>query len=421
MAGTLGHFISGVASGLQPGFNMGQMKWQQNEKKKLEKKQEEILQSATVFNEMVAKAGEDGFYSDDEKMKINTSYMALGYETKERVDGTYKAIQAMDKQTIEANNKWFDYVTETTKDMKSAEAQVIFDTVRPFISGEKGLQTYAARENIIKKKSEVAKGEKPWERISSLPSEYRVPYLEQEGIDIPEPTPGQPTASDAKLNFAISSYNAGKISFDELSKYMGTYIAPEKISAKREEIELAKQYGATDEEIKKKLLGVTTDVEGTPAPTSTENVRSDILQAPTLSDAQRMYKNYDDKYDVTALGIPDVDKFWSDERVKRLGSLKTSIESLLVDRGDKGRWLKPGTVTSAEIGMEIEGDEQEASIAYRDLRIEYMRFRDMLEKMGVDVSQYPKLKPLSEIEKVGGWEGALGIGVGKGDYKSIYY
>jgi len=244
-----------------------------------------------------------------------------------------------------------------------------------------------------------------------------------------EPPTTELSVADKKYNWAIDNYKEGKISFEQLSKFMGTDISdPEKRNTIQQRLDEMVRLGATPEEQKNYLLGKTTGEEGTPAPTSTENIRDDILQAPTLNDAHRIYKNFDDKYDIKALGIPDVDKFWSDERVRRLDSLKTSIENLLVDRGDKGRWLKPGTVTSAEVGMEIEGDEQEVAIAYRDLRDEYMRFRDMLEKMGVDVSQYPKLKPLSEIEKVGGWEGAVGwgvkgvgFGIKKGDYKSIYY
>ena len=138
MAGYGGYFLQGLSSGLQSGFNMGQMKWQQNQKKKLEKKQEELNQASTVFNQMVSQMGDDGAYSEDDMMKINTAYMALGYDVKERVDGTYKAIQAMDKKTIEDNNQWLDFVIETTSGMTSADAQGIFDTVKPFVTGEKG-------------------------------------------------------------------------------------------------------------------------------------------------------------------------------------------------------------------------------------------------------------------------------------------
>ena len=87
-----GYFLQGLSKGIQSGFDMGQMKWQMNEKKRLQKKQEEMIEAAGVFNNMVAQRGEDGSYSDDDMMKITTSYMALSYDVKGRVDGTYKAI-----------------------------------------------------------------------------------------------------------------------------------------------------------------------------------------------------------------------------------------------------------------------------------------------------------------------------------------
>jgi len=108
MAGYGGYFLQGLASGLQTGFNLGQLKWQQNEKKKLQKKQEELLEQASVFNSQVAKLGEDGYYSDDDIWKINTTYMALGYEVKDLVQDTYQAIQTMNKERVENNYKVLD-------------------------------------------------------------------------------------------------------------------------------------------------------------------------------------------------------------------------------------------------------------------------------------------------------------------------
>ena len=412
MAKTFGYGIQAFAGGFQTGLGLGmenkKIKMLQEEQKRAEKLAKEKEENATNWLN-TNKDSLMNFHTQSQDVRNMLILESINYK-KEWTDYLRDVEDFLQSGDLEGLKNLNNMEEERIK----AERDMLGIGVRP----EKAFIGKYYSEADMEYVKKLQMGKLPIKPIGTKMYEEEFGKLPTE----------QPTASDAKLNFAISSYNAGKISFDELSKYMGTYIAPEKISAKREEIELAKQYGATDEEIKKKLLGITTDVEGTPAPTSTENVRSDILQAPTLNDARRIYKNYDDKYDVTALGIPDVDKFWSDERVKRLGSLKQSIESLLVDRGDKGRWLKPGTVTSAEIGMEIEDDEQEASIVYRDLRIEYMRFRDMLEKMGVDVTEFPKLKPLSEIEKVGGWEGALGIGVKgvgwgikKGDYKSIYF
>jgi len=228
MAGNLGYFLGGMASGLKSGFNMGQMKWQQNEKKKLQKKQDEMLEASSVFNNMVAQLGEDGSYSDDDMMKINTSYMALGYDVKDKVDGTYKAIQAMDKKTIDANYQWFDLVLDSTNGMKSGDAQGIFDTIRPFVSGEKGLQMYEALESITKKKADIAPPPEIFTSAEAVRGKYPeagVRYTDKGYV----PTLGEPEAPPTEIDLMAENkkkldyaYNTGNASyFNQTAKSMG--------------------------------------------------------------------------------------------------------------------------------------------------------------------------------------------------------
>jgi len=163
-----------------------------------------------------------------------------------------------------------------------------------------------------------------------------------------------------------------------------------------------------------------TEKTTTPAPTSTENIREDILGADTFADAQRIYKNYADKYDETALGITDVKQEWASGQITYLNKIKKSIENLLVDRGDKGKWLNNQPVTEGMVGLKFDG-EQPASEVYETLYKSYIEYLEKLKKLGIDISQFPELLPLSEIEKVSGTEGFFAIhGVKKGDYKSIY-
>ncbi len=117
-----------------------------------------------------------------------------------------------------------------------------------------------AIDNIGKKKEQSTAIEQGIDVMGKLPEEYRMAYGEQAGV-VPaglQATPKEPTALSAKDNWAIENYKTGKINFDQLSKYMGTYITPEGSSgksAKEKEVELAKQYGATNEEIKNVLIG----------------------------------------------------------------------------------------------------------------------------------------------------------------------
>ena len=400
MANYLGYGLKAAVSGFQTGFNMAQqkqeMEWKKAQMKKLEEKEKKISEGAALYSNLVKQVYADNVASEDELMKLNTAFLAAGYEVQAVIKDTHNAIQSMNKNQVEQDFALLELYAGMTDGFDPRDTQGAFDTIKASVKSEKGTNMFDAYSSLEKKRYEIAEEEKPWERVGKVPSEYKVPYLEQQGIDIPEAevAPEAPTASDAKLNFAISSYNAGKISFDELSKYMGTYIAPEKMSAKREEIELAKQYGATDEEIKNKLLGTSVDKTLTPTPSSVENIREDIKNAPTLEDAKRMEKNHIEKYGDTT-GIPNVDKFWSDERVRRLTSIKQGIDKLL----DEKKRLKKGTITSADVGFEIEDDVQKVEAVYQQLREEYMKYRKMLEKMGVDVSQYPELMSYEEYIK----------------------
>ena len=227
------------------------------------------------------------------------------------------------------------------------------------------------------------------------------------------------TPLSAKDNWAIDAYKSGQINFDQLSKYMGTYIEPEKATELQKKIAEAKQYGATNEEIKNMLVGKSTELTP-PAVSTTENTREAILDADTFEDAERIYKNHIAKYGETDLGITDLKQEWGSGQISYLNKVKQSIENLLVDRGDKGQWLNNELVTEEMVGIEFEG-EQPASAIYEILYKSYIEYLEKLRKLGIDVSQFPELLPLSEIERVGGTEGFFAIkGVKKGDYKSIY-
>jgi hypothetical protein len=121
------------------------------------------------------------------------------------------------------------------------------------------------RESIDDIKANGAKTEAMDQKLGilkDLPTEYKAPYAKEQGLINPElqPTPTTSKSSElsAKDNWAIEQYKIGKISFDQLSKYMGTYIAPEnpeKATALENDIKAMKEYGASNEEIKNHLIG----------------------------------------------------------------------------------------------------------------------------------------------------------------------
>lgn len=267
MAGYLGHALKAGVEGFQTGMNIAQkkteMEWQKKQQKKLEEMEAKLTEEATLYNTVVTQAGADGFYSEDEIMKINTTYLALGYRTQESLKGAHDALLSMDKAAFDKEIGWFERTTELLKSglLDPKDATAVFEYGREnWATSEKVQNLYEAADNIYAKSHGAMQEEKTWERVGKLPTEAKVPFLEREGVEMPEVAPEikAPTVAEKKYDWAIENYRTGKISFDQLSKFMGTggEVDSKSLTAKQQEVELMKQYGATTEQIKNKLLGV---------------------------------------------------------------------------------------------------------------------------------------------------------------------
>lgn len=429
MAGYLGYALKAGVEGFKSGFNMAQqkseMEWQKKKKKELEEKELKIKEGAALYSSLVSQVFADNVASEDEMMKLNTAYLAAGYEVQAVIKDTHNAIQTMDKNKYEQDIAWLELFGDMIEGLDPKDTQGTFDMIKGNVKTEKGLNLFEAQVSLQTKKYEVAQKEKPWEKAAVLPSEMRVPFLEQEGVEIPEPTPTvkEPTFSEKRFNWKIEQYNQGRITLNQLLESEGIDMLPEKATGLEKQIQDIKTEGERagidpteiNKAIRDKILGKEAGAL-TPTPTSTENIRKAIRDSDTVEDARRIYKNYADKYDETALGIDDLDKYWAEGQIIYLNNIKTAIGNIVNEKG----WLKKGTLTSAEVGLDFKG-EQSVEEIYKMLKEEYTKYRDMLEKMGIDVSQFPKLKPLEEIEKVGFGEGFWGFGKQRGQYKSIYY
>lgn len=420
MAKVGGFLLKGLAGGLQWGSEMA---WKKKQKKKLEEQQTKMIEAGTIFNTQLTEAVEDGVITDEEKNKISVTYFAGGFEFQEHYKDAMTHINSMHSEALKKEQKWMDDFIEMTSGYSPDDIPEMYDWGKKHFTSPKSKNFFEAYEATERKKA------KPKPEVFPSLEAGRAKYPTAEfkwsadaggyvaGVgEVKPPTPDKPPVLSAKDNWAIESYKEGRINFDELSKYMGTYIAPEEMSAKEKEIELMKEYGATNEEIKNKLIGVGAKGEPTsPTAPAIENVREDIKNADTVEDARRIHQNQIKKYGEEGLDIDDVDKFWAESQIPYLDNIKTTIGNIIDEKG----WLKKGTLTSAEVGVDFKG-EQKVEEIYKMLREEYIKYRDMLKKLGIDISQFPELKPLEEIEKVGFGEGFWGIGKQRGQYKSIY-
>ncbi len=378
MANKSGYFLKGLAGGLQSGFNMGrqiqEMQWQKAQRKKLEQKEKEIKEGIISIGNLFKQYGADGVYSDADITQIDTAFLASAAEVQAVFKGSLEHIKATNKKELEEDYQWIDLVISQIGNLDPKDVQGMFDHVEGWVKTDKAKNYITAYKNMQEKRYEAIKAQPKTE------------------LDIMGET-------GKKLDYAYATGNASH--FNQMAKSLGVNTTFETYKKGHKEPEIPKE-------------------EPTPAPTSTENIREDILNADTFKDAKRIYDNYATKYDISDLGITDLKQEWGSGQISYLNKVKKSIENLLVDRGDKGKWLNNKPVTQEMVGIEFKG-EQPASGIYAILYKSYIEYLEKLRKLGIDVSQFPELLPLSEIERVGGTEGFFAIkGVKKGDYKSIY-
>ena len=421
MAKYKGSWLKGFASTFDP---LGGLSWglQWKEKKAAQKKIDDAVEQFKIGSMELAtrfdKARSDGTITSQEYGDAMAWAIPLGKEMIGRVNDLYTNYQDMTPDQLKIELENIDAMFKFSKELDFTN----LEQMKEF--GSKLTQPDAKMQwNLVVKSIEGR--EKPEEpEVYKTIAEFQAKY----GAETPY-------VFNATAGGYIPKFKEHKVKEPDLTgaiNYLKKFPnpTPEQFNSLRTG---AEKYfnvdlsNVTQESLREPKKIAEVKPEPTPAPTSTENIREDILNADKYSDAQRIYDNYATKYDVNALGITDLKQEWAKGQMDYLNKVKKSIDNLLVDRGDKGKWLNNKPVTKEMIGLDFDG-EQPASEIYKILYKSYMEYLEKLRKLGIDVSQFPKIKPLSEIEKVGGWEGALGIGVKgigigikKGDYKSIYY
>ena len=415
-------FSTGFGVGYSVGSDIAAKKAIKKEKERTEKLVEELKTKIEEYQ----LSGDEISYS--EKMQLGVLVSQLGQTYASTFSDINNAQSSFDKeklsqeaQNLRNKNDMFATLVKEIKDNKylsQADLSALDEiTGAPFSKLWNkdvidGIRNEETKQQTLDNVFGVAK---------ELPEEYTMPYMAGQGVEGLtglQPTPEEPTALSAKDNWAIENYKTGKISFDQLSKYMGAYIEPEKATELQKKIAEAKQYGATNEEIKNMLLGTAGGGAEKSRVTSLpqlEEYRDKALNADSWEDAEKIINDYTEAgYDSSQLGVTE--EAWANNQKSYLDNIKKALDNITDEKG----WLKKGKFTKDQVGLEFTG-ERTAEEIYKILYEQYMKYFNMLTEMGLPLLEFPILKPLEEIEKVGFWEGAKTFGgVGKGQYKSIY-
>lgn len=392
MAGYQGSFLKGLAGGLQTGLSMGmqvrEMRWKRDQQKKLEK-DEELLQESwenlKLANPNIFASLEAGkSLTPEQEGRLWASTFGLSEQIKESVEKRTEAIKKGDRREVEEQTKWMNAFSNMISEYGSFSEEELNDYVfKDYITSESGKRYITAHNEAAKRKEEAT-------RIQA---------------EIPEPPPTELDKIAETEKWLDSAYATGNAAyFNRIAKERGSPATFETYKQKYEPEEL-------EPEIKYRVTSLPT----------LEKYRVNALNADTLEDMQSVIKDYEEAgYDPAPLTEKANEQEWANTQIEYLSKVKRAIENLLVDRGDKGKWLNNKVLTEEEVGIKFKG-ERPASEIYEELYKSYTEYLEKLRKMGIDVSQFPELLPLSEIERVKGTEGFFAIGgVKKGDYKSIY-
>ena len=93
---------------------------------------------------------------------------------------------------------------------------------------------------------------------------------------------------------------------------------------------------------------------------------------------------------------------WANSQKEYINKLLTVIKNISDEKGN----LKKKKLTQDEVGLEFKG-EQSASEVYKMVYASYIEYLEKLKNMGVDVSEFPALKTLEEMNKGGFWQKLL--------------
>jgi len=388
MTGYQGFFLQGMASGIQSGFEMG---WKKKQQKKLEDAKKKLEDESFLINNMIAEAGKDGYWSDDEVTQINTAVLAGGYEIQERYKSAREAISSMNKNQFEQELQWFDSITGALSDglIDPKNASEIFEFGRSnFATSKKGKDLYNAYENMYKKKYEAAQQPQtvsPYDFYGQSDSATKAAIAPSvagqtkglENIQFNQPTTQPQTELDKitetqkKLEAAYKTGNAPY--FNQMAKSLNSPAT----------------FETWGQGYEKPGAGITTEKTRVTNVNDYQEYKTKALSANTLDDMHAVKEEYKG-FGYKDLDVEDAD--WIDYKKKNASKILEYINNIFPD----GKLDKDTEYTFPQNGKPVTKTGGEW---YKELYKDYMALLALMKKNGIDTSSYPNILPFEEMTK----------------------
>lgn len=227
MASYGGFFLKGLAGSLQ---GMPQriydIRWKKKQEEKLQKKQDELMEIASSYRRTADELGADGWYSDDDMMKLNAITITGGTEFQEIIKETHNHIQGMYDSQVEKDFELVDSFIEMSKGMNLKDLDESLEKIRGFVKSEGALNKLAAYESLSEKKHEIQPTVETFPTAGAVTEAYPEAGFKytEEGYVPTFQKPEAPTMADEKsavtllrtfINATPEQFEAQKVRIEE--------------------------------------------------------------------------------------------------------------------------------------------------------------------------------------------------------------
>jgi len=395
-----GSFVQGLAGGIQTGLNYGmqaaQIRWQNDQKKKLEAEKSKMQEVWTNFAQSAQQIYESGEMSEETERKLYALMFTLPPELQASANNLLTAVNKNDKASAEKEFNNLKMVMEVVESTGGRVDDVALDSlinilspenqekIRAVMSAYKSVPEQPTPEVFTSPQALLEKYPDSGYTYSASAGGYVPTYQKPTKADQPPTELDLMAETQKKLDYA---YNTGNASyFNKTAKALGVDTT---FDTYKQGYEKA---GVVGEETE--TLGSRTGS----LPQQTQ-YREKLDKTLTANEWDSIIKEYTSAKDTKGRSY-DASVFGSYEEhatAKLQGYYDNLIKNKIIDP-NTGKLIKGKTKGKDSKGNAVEADNLKV---YEIIRKKINTLIDELQKKGVDVSQYKKLKPLSEIEKKG--------------------
>jgi len=367
-------------------FQALQWKEKKKEKEKIDKAAEEFKINIANFANKIDETFKDGTVTQQEYSDMVGFGTVLGSEYLKEWEDIYKNYIDMSSQEIDSQLDTINFAWDkwTTLGMGNPESFMgVLDDIGKSTKYPKVKTQVDYLKNMINNR-----GQQP------------------EGFNSPEELLKVHPGADWEFNSSLKKYivkqitgprTAGISDYNSAATYLSKFVNSPLDVFNKEKASIQNKFGIdvsniTQESLREPVSGGTEKPRVTSLP-QLEEYRTKALDADTWEDAEKVINDYTNAgYDASQIGVTK--EAWVNSQKEYLNKTLQAIKNIVDEKG----LLKKGDFTQEQVGLVFDG-KRTAEEIYQELVKSYLEYIDKLQAMGIDISQFPKLRTFEEYKK----------------------